>query len=112
LVDRQVVGVMGGHALVRGEPGYADAARLGMLLAGHATVATGGGPGAMEAANLGAWLAGHTDDDLRHALDLLAAAPSFRPDVAAWVAAAHDVLATFPHGGESLGVPTWHYGHE
>ena len=44
---------MGGHALVRGEPAYADAARLGALLGRTHVVATGGGPGAMEAANLG-----------------------------------------------------------
>lgn len=111
---RHFVGVMGGHALQRGERAYADAARLGQLLAGSSrmTVATGGGPGAMEAANLGAWLAGRDEDDLRSALKELATVPSFRPDIGAWAKAAFAVLADFPDGGESLGIPTWHYGHE
>src|SRR5690349_1286280 len=52
-----LVGVMGGHDLRRGEPAYADAARLGVLLGRTHVVATGGGPGAMEAANLGGRLA-------------------------------------------------------
>ncbi len=56
--ERRMVGVMGGHAALRGEQGYADAARLGHLLGASLVVATGGGPGAMEAANLGARLAG------------------------------------------------------
>ncbi len=51
--DRRLVGVMGGHALVRGSEEYADAARLGRALGSTHVVATGGGPGAMEAANLG-----------------------------------------------------------
>ncbi len=110
--DRQVVGVMGGHALVRGEPGYAEAARLGMLLSARSTVATGGGPGAMEAANLGAWMTGRSPVALQHALDVLRAAPSFRPDIGVWAGAARQVITEFPGGGESLGIPTWHYGHE
>ena len=55
VAGRSVVGVMGGHALERGTPPYADAAQLGAALAREGLlVATGGGPGAMEAANLGA----------------------------------------------------------
>ena len=55
---KHLVGVMGGHALDRGDADYADAARLGQLLGASHVVATGGGPGAMEAANLGGALAG------------------------------------------------------
>ncbi|KRF17887.1 Rossmann fold nucleotide-binding protein [Nocardioides sp. Soil797] len=111
---RRFVGVMGGHALQRGESAYAEAARLGQLLArgGELTVATGGGPGAMEAANLGAWLAPRGQEDLQSALARLAETPSFRPDIGAWAKVAFEVLAAFPDGGESLGIPTWHYGHE
>ncbi|KRF15859.1 LOG family protein [Nocardioides sp. Soil796] len=109
---RRLVGVMGGHALQRGEPAYADAANLGQLLAADCTVATGGGPGAMEAANLGAWMAKRTTDDLQSALTKLAEAPGFRPDIGGWAAAAFDVLEEFPDGTSSLGIPTWHYGHE
>lgn len=109
---RRIVGVMGGHRADRGEEGYAEAARLGRLLATGHVVATGGGPGAMEAANLGAWLADRPTEDLEESLAVLAAAPSFRPSVDAWVRAAFEVRARFPHGEESLGIPTWHYGHE
>lgn len=109
---RDLVGVMGGHALVRGEPAYADAALLGQLLGAHTTVATGGGPGAMEAANLGAWLAHAGAQPLAAALDRLAEVPHFRPDIGAWAHTALAVLRDLPGGNESLGVPTWHYGHE
>jgi len=106
--DRELVGVMGGHALERGSPGYADAARLGHALGEHLTVATGGGPGAMEAANLGAFV----PDGLDEALARLAAVPSFQPDIGAWAEVALDVVAATSGGRESLGIPTWHYGHE
>ncbi|WP_372728514.1 LOG family protein [Nocardioides sp.] len=109
---RRVVGVMGGHALRRGEAGYADAARLGRLLARHAVVATGGGPGAMEAANLGAWLAGRPAAELDEALSMLAVVPTYRPSIDAWAAAAFRVREHFAGGVESLAIPTWHYGHE
>lgn len=117
LVERRsggsrVVGVMGGHALQRGEEAYAAAAHLGQRLAGRRTVATGGGPGAMEAANLGAYLAGHTEDELADALGMLAGVPSFRPSIDRWVRRALEVRERFGEGGESLGIPTWHYGHE
>lgn len=105
---RRIVGVMGGHAHERGSAAYADAARLGHALGDRLTVATGGGPGAMEAANLGAYVPG----DLEEALATVARVPSFRPDVGAWARAAFDVLGTTPQGRESLGIPTWHYGHE
>ena len=61
VAGRRSVGIMGGHALTREDPAYAEAAHLAHQLAGTGlTVATGGGPGAMEAANLGARLADHT----------------------------------------------------
>ncbi|HEV2798756.1 MAG TPA: Rossmann fold nucleotide-binding protein, partial [Nocardioides sp.] len=74
---RDIVGVMGGHAIERGSRTYADAARLGHGLGADLTVATGGGPGAMEAANLGALVPG----DLAGALEVVARVPSFRPDI-------------------------------
>lgn len=109
--SRDLVGVMGGHAAVRGSEEYADAARLGQLLGATRTIATGGGPGAMEAANLGALLAGN-DDALGEALDILAEVPSFRPSVDDWVATARQARALAREPVPSLGVPTWHYGHE
>ena len=109
---RRLVGVMGGHAVERGADGYVEAAQLGRDLArAGLTVATGGGPGAMEAANLGAALAPHDDAALDEALAMLAVVPTYRPSVRAWAEAALAVRARW-QGGDSLGVPTWFYGHE
>ncbi len=109
---RSVVGVMGGHDLERGTAPYAAAASLGHTLGAGLTVATGGGPGAMEAANLGAFLTDRPDDVLAEALDRLASVASFRPDIGAWARAAFEVIDANGPGHDSLGVPTWHYGHE
>jgi predicted Rossmann-fold nucleotide-binding protein len=110
LEGRRLVGVMGGHGLLRDEPAYADAARLGSLLGRSFTVATGGGPGAMEAANLGGRLASAPQGALGEALERLAAVPSYRPSVDAWLATARS--ATGLGDSPSLGIPTWFYGHE
>jgi predicted Rossmann-fold nucleotide-binding protein len=110
---RRVVGVMGGHALDRGSAGYAEAARLGRALTrAGMTVATGGGPGAMEAANLGAYLAFQAEDVLDKELLRLGEVPSFVPSVSDWAGVAFEVLDRWPEGSDSLGIPTWHYGHE
>jgi predicted Rossmann-fold nucleotide-binding protein len=109
---RRVVGVMGGHAALRGDEVYADAARLGHLLGRTHVVATGGGPGAMEAANLGARLASAPLSDLLAALSLLADVPTYRPSVDAWAASAFAVCERWPEARENLAIPTWHYGHE
>ena len=111
LPGRRLVGVMGGHDLDRSSARYADAARLGWMLGQHYVVATGGGPGAMEAANLGCFLAGSSRDDLARAVTSLAGVPSFRPSVDQWAAKAMTVTAGID-GRDSLGVPTWFYGHE
>ncbi|CAN5268964.1 LOG family protein [soil metagenome] len=110
---RRLVGVMGGHALERGSPAYIDAARLGRALARSGlVVATGGGPGAMEAANLGAYLSEHADPVLVEAVQMLAEHPSYHPSVGDWASPALTVLQRWPGGVDSLGVPTWFYGHE
>ncbi len=109
-----VVGVMGGHALARTDPGYRAAADLGGRLArAGRTVLTGGGPGAMEAANLGAYLSPWPDAEAP-ALELLAATPSYRDGVDAWIDTARAVRQRWPVGqaGSSLSIPTWFYGHE
>jgi predicted Rossmann-fold nucleotide-binding protein len=109
---RRVVGVMGGHALQRDNETYADAARLGRALGAAHVVATGGGPGAMEAANLGAWSSPLDPGVLDQTLAELARVPSYRPSIGAWAEVALGWRERFPDGGESLGIPTWHYGHE
>ncbi len=113
LHQQRVVGIMGGHAMERGSDAYAMTAALGMELAsGGFLVASGGGPGAMEAANLGARLSPHGPEALGVALGMLARVPSFRPSVDAWVRVAFDVKERFAGGADTLGVPTWFYGHE
>ncbi len=113
LADRRVVGVMGGHNLSRTAPAYAEAVQFGRSAAQHGLyVASGGGPGAMEAANLGAYLADADPDDVDAALQVLAAAPAFQPSVTDWVRVALEVRRRWPGGRDSLGIPTWFYGHE
>lgn len=113
LVGRRCVGVMGGHAVERGGAAYRDAAAMGRALArlGFA-VLTGGGPGAMEAANLGALAADADDAALDRALDAVARVPRYRPSVTRWAEAAFEARRELGAGGSSLGIPTWHYGHE
>ncbi len=110
---RRIVGLMGGHALSRDHPTYTEAARLAHgLSASGLTVATGGGPGAMEAANLGARLGDHPEATLDRVLAETAAVPSFTPDIAGWARTAIDSVRDLEDSGRSLGIPTWHYGHE
>lgn len=118
VVGRQVVGVMGGHAMARDSKEYAGAAQLGHELAALGfVVATGGGPGAMEAANLGAFAP--TPGLIEEVLALLADPPLFAPSVNAWAQSAmeaRDILLTAREETESpscsVGIPTWFYGHE
>jgi len=109
----RVVGVMGGHDLRRDGPVYRKIAGLGRdLQRAGMLVATGGGPGAMEAANLGAFVGPHDDGELDEALAMLAAAPLFT-DRNGWLAAGLAARARWVKGsGRSLGIPTWHFGHE
>ena len=113
VAGRGVVGVMGGHALTRTDPAYAEAAHLARQLAGTGlTVATGGGPGAMEAANLGARLADHSATILDQVLRRISTVPSYDADITAWAHVAIEAIRDLADSGRSLGIPTWHYGHE
>ncbi len=112
-----IVGIMGGHAELRGSAAYRSAAALGWRLtrAGRVIV-TGGGPGVMEAANLGAYMSLRPADELDAAIDMLTEAPDFR-DNDPYTAAALRVRERFPATGPwsscgGLSIPTWLYGHE
>ena len=109
---RCVVGVMGGHGMLRTDAVYREIVLLGKTLTEqHSLMVTGGGPGAMEATHLGAWMAGRTLQEVDQALAMLAVAPTFKH--AQWLPSALQVMARFPQTRyESLGIPTWLYGHE
>jgi predicted Rossmann-fold nucleotide-binding protein len=67
----------------------------------------------MEAAHLGAWHAGRRDEDLDTALAILGHAPLYTP-IEPWLDTGLEVRRRFDGGRPalSIGVPTWHYGHE
>lgn len=108
---RRCVAIMGGHAMRRDDPSFLLVATIAHRLAraGYFLV-SGGGPGAMEATNLGAWLAAEDEGALVEAVARLAPAPTYRD--AGWFDSALEVRATLGGGTESLGIPTWFYGHE
>ena len=65
----------------------------------------------MEATNLGAWMAAYPIEAIDQALALLEHAPDYKH--IAWWDSALDVRKRFSESpGESLGIPTWYYGHE
>ncbi len=110
----RVVAFMGGHDSPRRSPVYATIAAMARSLARSGyLIATGGGPGLMEAANLGAFLAPHPDAALDAALATLAGPDADLYNQPRWLSAAWEVREQAnQQGGESLGVPTWFYGHE
>lgn len=110
--ERKLVAIMGGHKLKRTDEMYLQVASLSKRLteSGYLML-SGGGPGAMEATHVGAWMGGRTDDELRQALDILSVSPLYSDDK--WLSSAFEVMEQFPDPQfDSLGIPTWHYGHE
>ena len=110
--EKKVVGIMGGHGLLRTDKAYLKIVLISKRLTeqGYLMV-SGGGPGAMEATHLGAWMAGRLDAEVYDALRTLMQAPSFT-DVL-WLDTAFQVRDKYPQKlYKSLGVPTWLYGHE
>jgi predicted Rossmann-fold nucleotide-binding protein len=80
---------------------------------------SGGGPGAMEACNLGAYFATRTLGDLRAAIRKLEDFKEFKSGKSTeWLIPAMKVRRDFPLTladalkCQSLGIPTWLYGHE
>ncbi len=121
LEGRRPVAIMGGHALERGDPGYSTVARIARTLTrDDFLMLSGGGPGAMEATHLGAWMADRADDELAAAVSTLAPRPPGAPPGREyadpdWLHRAFAVRDRWPAGPsshESIGIPTWMYGHE
>lgn len=123
LAGRRPVAIMGGHAIERGDPQYASVARIARTLTREGfLMVSGGGPGSMEATHLGAWMAHFDDGELDGAIAVLAPRPDGAPAGKEyadpdWL---HRAMAVrdrwpLPAGGarfESIGIPTWAYGHE
>ena len=110
--EKQVVAVMGGHALLRTDEAYRNVAIISKTLTEKGKImASGGGPGAMEATHFGAWMAGRDMDEFDDALEMISVAPSFRDP--GWLRTSFEVRKRFPQKNyRSLGIPTWFYGHE
>ncbi len=114
--QQKVVAIMGGHKIGRDKPEYLGVARIARELTNLGfLVISGGGPGAMEAANLGAWFAKRPLTELQAAVEILKTVPGFEK-IDQWLDTAFKVRATYPikdvAGSQSLGIPTWLYGHE
>lgn len=109
---RQVVGVMGGHGVLRTSAEYRQVVELSKELTERDTLmVTGGGPGVMEATHLGALMAGRPMAEVDEALKILSEAPGFKDE--GWLQTAFEVIRRYPQERyHSLGIPTWLYGHE
>lgn len=112
LDEKQIVAVMGGHALLRTDQAYRKVALISKALTEKGKLmVSGGGPGAMEATHFGAWMAGRRQEEFDDALETICQAPSFRD--AGWLSLSFKVRAKYPQKVfRSIGIPTWFYGHE
>lgn len=111
--SRKVVAIMGGHSLARNAEDYRKIVLISKTLAeeGHLMV-SGGGPGGMEATHLGAWLAYQEEKAVDDAIAILSQAPLYNDEL--WLSTAFEVMEKYPLQTivESVGIPTWFYGHE
>ena len=110
--ERRIVGIMGGHGLLRTDAMYRQIALISKQLTeqGYLMI-SGGGSGAMEATHLGAWLAGYPIETIDAAITSLSESPVYTHPL--WLDTAFRVRQHYPQERYiSLGVPTWLYGHE
>ena len=128
---RKVVGIMGGHDIQRDSDLFAKVSFLARSLTKEGfLVASGGGPGVMEAAHFGSLFAAESDMQFVDAQNKLAAQSVFPADagtvvnkrgvvnqtvlskLAEWITPAIALRKSVATPCESLGIPTWRYGHE
>lgn len=110
--EKRIIAVMGGHSLPRDNANFETVVRLSKALTedGYLMI-SGGGPGAMEATHVGAWLAGKSDDLVSEFISVLSEAPSYKDKL--WLDKAFQLISKYPDVQfQSLGIPTWLYGHE
>ena len=111
--SHRIVAIMGGHSLPRDSANYRKIVLISKILAekGHLMV-SGGGPGGMEATHLGAWMAHRDEKEIDNAISILSKAPLYSDEL--WLSAAFEVMKVYPleTDVESVGIPTWFYGHE
>ncbi|MFV0289992.1 MAG: LOG family protein [Mangrovibacterium sp.] len=110
--EKKIVAIMGGHGLSRSDKDFVEIALISKRLteSGYLMI-SGGGPGAMEATHVGAWFAGKDDSLMLKAIDKLAEAPIYNDFL--WQDKAFQVIRENPDPiYESIGIPTWLYGHE
>ena len=129
--NNKIVAIMGGHKMDRSTKGaYAKIAKISHRLTREEYLLTsGGGPGAMEATHLGAYFSRYDISILEDAIKFLSQTPKLPRNLAgiikdseidmniareahAWIKPVFELMKKYPHGGESLSVPTWMYGHE
>ncbi len=116
IAGKAVVGIMGGHSMLRNDPAYHRIAYLARALCQEGFfLISGGGPGAMEACHLGVHFVDRSEKDLEVALAMLEQAPDFHA-IDDWIRVGLETREHFPvpdsKRAVSLGVPTWHFGHE
>ncbi|MGC1730810.1 MAG: hypothetical protein WA747_15700 [Steroidobacteraceae bacterium] len=128
----KIAAIMGGHDEPRGSSTYRQVLEISRKLSAKGyLMASGGGPGAMEATHLGTLLSSASRAGAERVVTRLARRAAKLPDshavvnsrgvvnrrlvaqLHAWMVPAYELLGDLAGGGRpSLGVPTWHYGHE
>lgn len=124
LVGRKVIAIMGGHGLERRSETYLTVAKIARRLTREGfLLVSGGGPGAMEATHVGAFFATRTEELMAEAVATMGERPKngkpnqeyADPD---WLHRGWRMRMAYPipEGDEakceSIGIPTWTYGHE
>jgi predicted Rossmann-fold nucleotide-binding protein len=124
LAGRKVVAIMGGHGMERRDPLYFQVAQIARLLTREGfLLISGGGPGAMEATHVGAFFATRDSEVMRDAIKHMSvrpadSSPNSEYSDSDWLHRAWKMREAFPvpvgdeKKCESVGIPTWTYGHE